>query len=96
MSFYVPVMIVRGHNVLPLFVCLYFRPLVPSKKGLYDHLIPQILSNQSEFLHNCYKHIEDVHLPFDEKKIFLKKKYGLYKLRKMFDFWLIQDDKFIQ
>ena len=47
-----------------LSVCMSVRPFVPSKKILYNQLLPQFLINQSESLHNCNRHIEDVHLFF--------------------------------
>ena len=32
--------------------------------SMYNQLLPQFLSNQSETLHNCCIHIENVHLLF--------------------------------
>ena len=44
------------------------------KKSLYNQSLLQFLSNPSKTSHKGYRHIEDVHLPFQrEKKIIFDK-----------------------
>ena len=66
----------------------------PSKKGLYNQLLPQFLSNQSENLHNCYRYTWDVHLLSWKKNIIFDKITAFTNLE-IFEFWLIQEDNFI-
>ena len=37
-------------------------------ESLYNQLLLQFLSNQSETSHKCHRHIEDVHLFFPKRK----------------------------
>ena len=41
--------------------------------SLCNQLLPEFSNNQSETLHRCYKHIEDVHVTLAGKKIIFDK-----------------------
>ena len=55
-------------------------------ESLYNQLLLQCYSNQSEILHKCFRHIEDVHLLFFE----VKKKIIFDKITAILDFEILQ------
>ena len=72
--------------------------------NLYNKLLTQFLSNQSEFLVRYCRHIENAHLPFlERKKKHLKKITDFSNLEKYWVMinagfiwvWFMQDDKFV-
>ena len=56
-------------------------------KSLYNQFLLQFLSSQSETLHKCFKHIEDVHLSFLKRK---KSSFFLVKITAFLDFEILQ------
>ena len=66
-------------------VCLSICLSVGLNKSLYNQLLLQFLSNHSETLYKCYRHIEDMHFSFlKRKKIFFD------KITAFLDFELLQ------
>ena len=47
---------------------------------LYNQLLLQFLRYQSETLHNCFRHIEDVHLFLKRKKVIFDKITAVWDL----------------
>ena len=61
-------------------VCLSICLSVVLKTCLYNQLLLQFLSNWSETLHKCFRHIEVVHLPFWRVKNHFWQNYSFFGL----------------
>ena len=48
--------------------------------SLCNQLLPEFSSNQFETFHRCYKHIEDVHVPFSRQENHFWQNYGILDL----------------
>ena len=49
-------------------------------ESVYNQLLLQFLSSQSETLHNCFMGTEDVHLPFLREKKYFWQNYSIFGL----------------
>ena len=63
--------------------------------SLCNQLLPEFSSNQSETLHRCYKHIENMHVVFSRQKNNFRQNYGIFdldnfqvRLQVRFQYWV--------